>query len=335
LSKNSISIFTPFYNPGRFFETCLNSIINQTFKDWELILIDDFSTDESYVLAEKFAASDPRIKLIKNKEKGLINSLQLAYKYATGAMITRMDADDIMPIDKLDILHSNIVAKGEGHVAIGCVKYFSESQLGEGYQFYENWINSLTELGTSFDEIYRECVIPSPNFLIFKSDFDKIGGFSANRYPEDYDLAFRMYQNGLKVIPTDKVTHLWRDHPTRSTRTQEHYQMLNFIPLKVKYFTEIDYDDSKELVLWGAAKKGKLIARELIKLNIPFIWACENVQRFGHNVYGNIIRNASEIANWSNKQVIIAVSNKSDQIDICERLSQQECPKKTGYFLFF
>jgi len=330
-----ISILTPFRNAEPYFTVCLDSILAQTYTDWELLLINDFSTDNSLAVANEYAKKDNRIKVLGNTNAGLIHALRLGYAAINGRFITRMDADDIMPVSKLSNLRVQLLNAGTGNVAIGLVKYFSADGLKAGYQYYEKWLNELTSSEQSYSQIYKECVIPSPNFLIHKEDFEMIGGFTPDVYPEDYDLAFRMYANGIKVTSCKEITHLWRDHQARSTRTQEHYNPLNFIPLKVKHFVEIDYDSNKTLVIWGAAKKGKLIARELIKKQIPFDWVCENVQRFGHNVYDVIIKDAKQEQNYKSKQVIIAVSNREEQKLILKYLEECHSEKGSGAFLFF
>jgi glycosyltransferase involved in cell wall biosynthesis len=317
-----ITILTPFRNAEPYFAECIQSILDQTYENWELILVDDDSTDESQCTALSFQAKDARIHLYKNDNPGLIQALRLAFSKSSGQFITRMDADDIMPPNKLMDLRHVLVSKGNKHVAVGFVKYFSEQTLGEGYTFYENWLNTLTQQEDNYKEIYRECVIPSPNFLIHKADLESIDAFNPSIYPEDYDLAFRMYKNDFKVVSTNSLTHYWRDHQNRSTRTQAHYQILNFIPLKVKHFVEIDYNSSKTLVLWGAAKKGKLIARQLIERKIPFKWVTENPQRIGHNVYDVIIEDGKDYLDTSDSQVILAVSNRKEQEEIVGKVGE-------------
>lgn len=325
-----ISILTPFRNAEPFFSECIQSILDQTYQNWELILVDDNSTDESLATALAFQAKDKRIKVFRNETPGLIHALRLTFQHTSGNYITRMDADDIAPPNKLEDLKNALTNKGKRHVAVGFVKYFSEQTLGEGYVFYENWLNNLTKNENNYSEIYRECVIPSPNFLIHKEDLESIDAFNPDVYPEDYDLAFRMYKNDFKVVSTNSLTHYWRDHQNRSTRTQEHYKILNFIPLKVKHFVEIDYSPSKTLVLWGAAKKGKLIARQLIERNIPFKWVTENPQRIGHNVYDVIIEDVKEYFNKGGLQVILAVSNRKEQEEIVGRIEEG-----SKWYMFF
>lgn len=330
-TSGKISIITPFYNPGKFFTECIQSIIDQSYQNWELLLVNDHSTDQSKIVATNFATKDPRIRVFQNKDKGLIPALRMAYENASGDFITRMDADDIMTHLKLEVLLRELVRHGSGFVAVGGVKYISEETLGNGYLKYEHWLNGLTNQSINFEEIYKECSIPSPNFLISRDDFDSIGGFLSDTYPEDYDLAFRMYSSGLKVCGITQVTHLWRDHPFRSSRTQEHYRQNTFIPLKVHYFLTTDYLPQKKLVVWGAGTKGKQVAQELILREVSFEWVTENQKKVGHNIYGQIIQSSSDY-DWSNCQVIVVVSSPEEVQTIEGYLSTQESLTWKSFF---
>ena len=96
-----VSILTPFKNTASFLPECIESIKNQTYTNWELLIIDDGSNDSSFEIVQDYKNNDQRIKLFKNTGKGIIAALQLALKKANGALITRMDSDDIMPPNKL------------------------------------------------------------------------------------------------------------------------------------------------------------------------------------------------------------------------------------------
>lgn len=326
-----ISILTPFYNADHYITACIQSVLDQSYRNWELILVNDFSDDDSLDIAQSFCKTDDRIQLFTNKNKGLIEALRLAYDCSSGEYITRMDADDIMMPDRLQLMLTKLSKEGIGNVCVGKVKYFSEGELGDGYKKYESWLNGLTENESNFGEIYRECSIPSPNFLIHRSDLDDIGAFNPQVYPEDYDLAFRMYEFGLNVIAVKEVTLLWRDHASRSTRTQDHYQPLSFIPLKVDYFTKVDLIPDKTLLLWGAGTKGKIIAKELILRQIDFIWITDNPKKVGHNVYGKILE-ASRSVNISHTQIILAISSPEEITEIKTRFSAVENVKFWQFF---
>jgi len=306
-----VSIIMPVKNEESFLDECLQSIICQTFTNWELIAINDNSEDKSYKILTHYSNKDNRIKIFNNTEYGIISALQLAYSKSEGKFITRMDADDIMSKDKLQILYNSIF-NTELCVAVGKVSYFSTNKiLNDGYKKYEKWLNKLTSNSNNFTEIYKECVIPSPCWMMRKTDFDKIGSFNSDIYPEDYDLAFRMYINNIKVIGNIKKIHYWRDHPNRASRNDINYSNNTFPIIKIKYFLLKDYDKTKTLILWGAGKKGKAIAMQLINKSIVFEWVTENPKKIGKNIYNKIIRNSSIIFNSEkNIQIIIAVASK-------------------------
>ena len=329
-----ISILTPFKNTEAFLEDCLLSILKQTYSNWELIIIDDGSTDSSYNIVNAFAEKDNRITLLKNSGSGIIEALQLAFKHSKGELITRMDSDDVMLPNKLEVLAKNLLKHGKQHVAVGLVNYFSETGVKDGYKSYETWLNDLTRNGTNYSEIYKECVIPSPCWMIHREDLIVCDAFNPNTYPEDYDLAFRFYKHHYKCIPCDVVLHDWRDYSSRTSRTHVHYAENHFIDLKINYFLELDYNNTKALIVWGAGNKGKTIAKKLIEKNISFEWICDNPKKIGHNIYGKILQPVSFLKTVKNPQCIITVANKEAQIEIKNYMNTLKIQASKDYIFF-
>jgi hypothetical protein len=242
-----------------------------------------------------------------------------------------MDSDDLMGPDKLQLLAGTLDQKGLGHLAVGLVKYFAQSALGEGYLKYAHWLNQLTSSSSNFDDIYKECSIPSPCWMVYREDLDQAGAFESDIYPEDYDLAFRFRKAGLKVAPVLQEVHYWRDHASRSSRTHEHYSDNRFTALKVKHFEEQDYDNSKSLILWGAGSKGKNIAAALLKIGLQFDWICNNPKKIGKEIYGTQLESLDLMGAQSNAQVIIAVSSPDDKNEIDSIIGAHE---QYQYFRF-
>ena len=83
---------------------CLDSILAQTYPHWELIAVNDHSTDRSPEILRQYAAQDARIRVFDSERPSLIPTLQTAYRHCRGALINRMDSDDRMPHDKLAVL---------------------------------------------------------------------------------------------------------------------------------------------------------------------------------------------------------------------------------------
>ncbi|TYC12005.1 glycosyltransferase family 2 protein [Bizionia gelidisalsuginis] len=334
MQNSLVSILIPFKNTEHYLTECLASLLNQTYTHWELIIVDDHSTDNSYNLVKSVADADSRITLLKNEGFGIISALQLAFSYSEGKLITRMDSDDIMHTSKIETLAKNLITHGRYHVATGLVHYFSEEGISDGYRHYENWLNKLTITGNNYSEIYKECVIPSPCWMVYKKDLEAVNAFNTSRYPEDYDLTFRFYDAGYKVIPCENVLHYWRDYTTRASRTNPHYAQNSFIDLKLHYFLKLNKDISRPLVVWGAGKKGKTIAKRLITLNIPFYWVCNNPKKIGKHIYNQEMKAVGSIATLEHPQCIVSVANPEAQSQIKNYFESNDKQSMQDYFFF-
>lgn len=329
-----VSILIPFKNTAQFLPDCLNSILAQTYQNWEVIAINDHATDSSLGLAKDFSQKDSRIKVYTNSGNGIIEALRDAYTKSAGEFITRMDSDDIMTLEKIEILANALREFGRGHLSVGQVKYFSAAGVGDGYARYEKWLNNLTRKGNNFSEIYKECSIPSPCWMVYREDFELCGGFESNRYPEDYDLAFRFRKAGLKCIPCNDVLLLWRDYDTRTSRTSEHYAQNYFLDIKLHYFLKQDFNKNHPLVVWGAGNKGKNIAKLLIALGIHFTWVCDNPNKIGKSIYDVEMKTYQYLKELKNPQSIITVANHEAQKTIHSYLNKLEHEPMKDYFFF-
>ncbi|WP_350288654.1 glycosyltransferase [uncultured Croceitalea sp.] len=334
MHKGLVSIVIPFKNTAQYLTECLNSILIQSYKNWEVIAINDHASDNSLSVVESFAKQDSRIKVFSNNGTGIIPALQMAYSKSKGSFITRMDSDDIMKPNRLQVMTDLLLKHGKGNVSVGQVRYFSDRGISDGYSRYEKWLNGLTALGTNYSEIYKECVIPSPCWMVYREDFDNCGGFQSNRYPEDYDLTFRFYKNKLKILPCDETLLLWRDYDTRTSRTHEHYAQNYFLDIKLHYFLSLDFSSKRPLVVWGAGFKGKKIARGLLERNINFIWLCDNPNKINKKIYSQELFHFSKLENLRKPQSIVTVANETAQKEIKSYLQGLKQRSSIDYFFF-
>jgi glycosyltransferase involved in cell wall biosynthesis len=298
------------------------------------LAVNDHSSDNSWSIVADFLKNDKRIKVFENEGTGIIPALQKAYAKSSGEFITRMDSDDIMTPDKLEVMVTSLLKNGKGHLAVGQVKYFSDRGISNGYERYETWLNNLTKSGSNYSEIYKECVIPSPCWMVYREDFDVCGAFDSDRYPEDYDLTFRFREKGLKCIPCDKILHRWRDYDTRTSRTHEHYAQNYFLDIKLHYFLKHDHNPKRPLVIWGAGSKGKTIAKGLKENGIEFHWLCDNPNKIGKSIYGEEMKHYDFLKQLENVQSIITVANDKSQIMIRDYLSELGYKEMIDYFFF-
>lgn len=330
-----VSILMPFRNTEAYLPQCLDSIQSQQFDHWELLAVNDGSADGSLQRMEQAAAGDGRIRVFENPGTGIIPALREAYRRSSGVFITRMDSDDCMAPGRLKVMAEALQKHGPGHVALGQVRYFSDRGISDGYARYERWLNDLTATGANFQEIYKECVIPSPCWMVWREDLHRAGAFSPDVYPEDYDLCFRFYREGLTCLPSENILHYWRDYDARTSRNSEHYAQNYFLELKTRYFLELDWDPNRPLVVWGAGFKGKKVARLLQRAKAPFLWVCDNPNKIGKKIYGQPLESYHILDGLTAPQSLITVANAKAQAEIRRFLQEVRGQRPMRDFYFF
>jgi hypothetical protein len=246
-----------------------------------------------------------------------------------------MDADDYMPDYKLEVLVREWKKYGKGTIVAGGTSHFvEEGSVGEGFKRYDTWLNDVARRNAHYEEIYQECVIPSHCWIIHKEDLDAVSAFDPEIYPEDYDLCFRFYRKGLKIVGIDKILHHWRDHSIRISRTWDCYEDNRYFDLKLKYFYEIDRDPDRPLVLWGAGRNGKDLARLILKRQKKIIWICDNDKKIGKDIYGIRMKHFNVVKDIQNPQILIAVNATEERSAIRDLLSHWGKKPVKDYWFF-
>lgn len=131
-SNSLISVIVPVYNVKPYLEKCVASIVNQTYKNLEIILVDDGSTDGSGLLCDQFAQKDKRIKVIHKKNGGLSDARNAGMEVSTGDFIAFVDSDDWLDIDMYEILLSNIRKTNSDVAKCRCRRVFEKHIVDEG-----------------------------------------------------------------------------------------------------------------------------------------------------------------------------------------------------------
>ena len=129
-----ISIIVPVYNAEKYLDSCLNSIINQSYNNLEIIMVNDGSKDNSVEIIEKYCVRDERIKLFHQENQGAPAARNKGIIESQGKYLLFFDADDVMIIDAVESLH-NSIAKSD--LVIGSFRYMIE----EGKDIYRNYCN--------------------------------------------------------------------------------------------------------------------------------------------------------------------------------------------------
>jgi len=205
-----ISVIMPAYNSEKFIHEAISSIINQTFRDFEFIIINDGSNDKTLEIIKSF--DDPRIVLINNIEnKGIVYSLNYAISLSKGKLLARMDSDDISLNKRLEIQAEVLLNDDELVLCSGNYSVFYNGKIIENIKLPEKH-NEIS------DRMVFENQICHPLVMFKKDSFILSGGYvDSDINCEDYGLWLRMIKGG-KFYNSPTVLLYYRIHSNNVSR---------------------------------------------------------------------------------------------------------------------
>ncbi len=293
-----VSIVLPFRDAADTIEECLDSIISQTLASFELIAIDDGSTDRSLERLGRVGAGDDRIRVFSPGRLGLVAALNFGIARAEAPLIARMDADDIMHPARLE-RQRDFLARRRNVALVGCrVELFPSSGIRAGYREYVRWQNGCVSAEDIADNIYVESPFAHPSVMVRRSVFDKLGGYAEGEFPEDYDMWLRMHRAGYRMAKLEDVLLYWRDRPGRLSRVDRRYAREAFDRVRAEYLAEDRrLQGQRPVVVWGAGRRTRQRARLLIDRGVvPVAWIDIDPRKIGHTVWGHPVRSADWLA---------------------------------------
>jgi glycosyltransferase involved in cell wall biosynthesis len=261
-----VSVILPFCNAEETLNLAVESILCQTFSDFELLLVNNNSTDISLSLAQEFARKDSRVTVLNETRQGVDHAMNCGLEHSRGRFIARMDADDFSFPERLE-KQLNFLSENPDTGLVGCfVKYVAHSQKTEGFLRFVNRVNSFCSAKEI--ELYRFIEIPVVNPTIFfrRELYETIGGCRSGDFPEDYEMQLRYLDAGVKMAKLSEPLLEWHDYPSRLTRNGERYTTEAFFRIKAIYFkkwSERNNPFHPEIHVWGAGRKTRQRARLL------------------------------------------------------------------------
>ncbi|HUF17558.1 MAG TPA: glycosyltransferase [Thermoanaerobaculia bacterium] len=283
-----VSIVLPFRNEERFLEDSLKTILEQSIGEWELHAIDDHSTDRSASILRDAAAADRRIKLASNPGRGLVAALQHGFARARAPLVARMDADDLMTPDRLEVQTRALAEYPETALVASRVRIFPRNLLGTGYREYERWQNAIITPEQIGFEIFHESPFTHPTVMFRREMFNAIGGYRDGAFPEDYELWLRIYAQGLEMRKCEEVLLHWRERPDRTSRIDPRYSREAFDLLRARHLArDPRITGSRPLVIWGAGRRTRQRARHFLELSPPIeSWIDVDPRKIGREAGG-------------------------------------------------
>ncbi len=256
-----ISVILPVYNGASTIADAISSIQQQSDPHWELILVDDGSTDDTYARVAAMADADSRLRLIQTAHGGIVSALRTGISEARGGFLARMDADDISLAHRFTAQRQWFAAHPAGGLC-GTGVVMTGSDIRAGRQRYEDWLNGIQAHCVVEQELFVECPMAHPTFMMTRSAYDAVGGYRDFSGPEDYDLVFRMWHAGYELGNVPDACLHWQESSGRLSMNSPRYAERAFRQLKRTWLRRLRTDDSRHLYQWGAGEVGKRWLRE-------------------------------------------------------------------------
>jgi len=303
-------------------ETAVESILKQTFQDWELLVVDDGSTDGGLEMLRTI--HDPRVRIFATPPLGIAAALQTGCTAAAGEWITRMDADDLMHPERLASQMDHAKRYPDLDVISCLVEYGGNA---EGYAAHVEWINTLRTPEEIALRRFIESPVAHPSVMFRRGLLDKHGSYRDGDFPEDYELWLRWMDAGVRFGKVPRQLLLWNDPPSRLSRNDPRYAVEGFYRTKCHYLARwlrANVDPARKLWLWGA---GRITRRRFDALESE---GCRfegfiDVDPKKANTHrdGRRVKMADELPAQDGSFIITGVANRGARVDIHACLTAQ------------
>lgn len=295
-----ISVIMPVYNGENFIREAIESILNQTYSNFEFIIINDGSNDLTSEIVREYMKKDKRIVLLERKNRGLVESLNQGIKLAEGKYIARMDADDIAHKNRFEkqinylLSHPNVDILGTYVDTIGdnekCSKF--KEIVNKTWPQQELVEKKMSEF----------CFIVHPTVMIKRKMLIKLDGYREKyRRMEDWDLWIRAVKSGYIIENLSEKLLTYRIHNnSKSNVDSEDFSACIYERINMKlehYYSNID---SKIIYIWGCGEGGKMLYEclNLKEINVEaFIDSYKIGEFMGKKIYSaeNLMENNNDI----------------------------------------
>lgn len=212
-----LSVIMPVYNAEKFLKDSIESVLNQTFSDFEFIIINDGSTDNSLKIIKAYANKDERIKIIDQNNLGIVESLNQALKLSTGQFIARMDADDISEPDRLEKQLNFLIETGAYLCGTWATIIDEKGQItGQRFNYPpKTWRENKMYLLRGNPFIHPSIMLSRK---VYEVEKDKNGNLYRNyKHLEDYELWTRIVPK-YKSVNLPEYLLRYRIHQTQITK---------------------------------------------------------------------------------------------------------------------
>jgi len=230
----ALSVLLPVRDAGPYLAPSLASLWRQTFTDFEVVAVDDGSSDASGEMLEHAATHEPRLVVLRQPARGLPSALNLAFAHARAPVLVRHDADDRSHPCRFELQRAFLRVHRDVGVLGTRVRLFPSSAVGVGMRRWARWHNQLL----THEQIAAEALIDSPlahgTAMLNRIALERVNGWAERGWPEDLDLWVRLLEAGVRFAKLPGALYAWRQHARSATRCQPRYRPERFDALRLE-----------------------------------------------------------------------------------------------------
>ena len=257
-SEPLVTIITPTYNHENYISDCLESAIAQTYKNWELIVVNDGSTDNTALIVEEFIRKDNRIKLLNQENVGIFNLAKTynnALAISSGKYIAVLEGDDLWINNKLEKQIHELEKNPEYVLSWARVSFFSNNReitresFPDKNDFDKNIFNNYP-VGNILNRIYINHSMSSLTLIYKKSELLKIGGFAyhENLPTIDYPTIIKLATMGPFCF-VDEILGLYRTYLTQTTKIYTTLLLESVLKITIDHYKNLEKNIKEQVFI--------------------------------------------------------------------------------------
>jgi len=227
-----LSVLLPLRDAAPWLDASLASLARQSMRDFEIVAVDDGSTDDTPRLLERWSRFEPRLLVVHTSARGLPAALETARAHARAPFLARHDGDDLSHRERF-ALQLDAFARDPAVAVVGCrVRLFPAVRVGAGMRRWAAWHNALLD----HEAMEREAWIDSPlchgTAMMRAGALAEVGGWRERGWAEDVDLWLRWFAFGGRFVKLPRALYAWRQRPDSATRRDRRYARARMIAVR-------------------------------------------------------------------------------------------------------